>query len=187
MPAQTAAAPALSRAHRRAIEKAARRAPKATIHRHRKRTDLPLRLIPWNIHGVWAPLDTILDRLEKDGTIEWSGGEPVLYDAGTADWHNSAQAIRGIADFHEIAARRKGWTINTEPIHRIARLLESDDEITQQDIDDVRTCSAMLRRLSGELTLGEARAYLNETCIRIEVERAGLCDSIEMETTGHGL
>lgn len=165
----------LSRADRRKFEKAMRRAPRSSRQRPR-RADLPLRLIPWNIHGVWAPLDTILSRLENDGTIEVAGGEPVLYDPGTNDWHNSAQAVRGIAEFHEVAALRKGWAINTEPITRFARLLETDDEITQQDIDDVRACSVVLRRMSGELTLREARAYLDETCIRIEVEKAGLTE-----------
>lgn len=163
----------LSRADRRKFEKAMRRAPRATRQKP-TRADLPLRLIPWNIHGVWAPLDAILSRLEKEGTIEVAAGEPVLYDPGTNDWHNSAQAVRGIADFHEVAALRKGWIINTEPITRFARLLESDDEIAQQDIDDVRACAGVLRRLSGSLTLREARAYLDETCIRIEVEKAGI-------------
>ncbi|ENO80913.1 hypothetical protein B447_10618 [Thauera sp. 27] len=166
----------LSRADRRKFEKAMRRSPRAP-RAARKRGDLPLRLLPWNIHGVWAPLDRILAKLELDGTAEYSGGEPVLYDPGTNDWHNSAQAIRGIADFHEVAALRKGWTINTEPITRFARLLELDDEITQQDIDDVRSCSVVLRTLAGSLTLREARAYLDETCIKIEIEKAGLTES----------
>jgi hypothetical protein len=138
----------------------------------------PCALIPWNIHGVWAPLDRILAKLELDGTAEYSGGEPVLYDPGTNDWHNSAQAIRGIAEFYQVAARRKGWQgVQTEPVTRFARLLELDDEITQQDIDEVRACSTVLRKLSGSLTLREARAYLDETCIKIEVEKAGLTES----------
>ena len=166
----------LSRADRRKFEMAMRHAPRVQRQKP-KRGDLPLRLLPWNIHGVWAPLDAILSRLEKDGTAEYSGGEPVLYDPGTNDWHNSAQAVRGIAEFHEVAALRKGWTVDTEPITRFARRLETDDEITQQDIDDVRACAATLRRLSGSLTLREARAYLDETCIRIEVEKAGLTES----------
>ena len=86
----------LSRADRRKFEKAMRRAPRQTRQKP-SRADLPLRLIPWNIHGVWAPLDRILAKLELDGTAEYSGGEPVLYDPGTNDWHNSARAIRGIA------------------------------------------------------------------------------------------
>ncbi len=156
------------------MEKILRRAP-SPQRRRLSRSDLPLRLIPWNIHAVWAPLFKILDRLEKDGTAEYANGEPVLYDAGTAEWHNSAQAIRGIADFHEVAARRKGWpAIDTDPIHRFARLLEGNADITDQDINDVRACSVALIKMSGEITLGEARSYLDETCIRIEIENAGL-------------
>ena len=34
-----------------------------------------------------------------------------------------------------------------------------------------------LRKLAGSLTLREARAYLGETCIKIEVEKAGLTES----------
>lgn len=167
----------LSRADRRKFERAMRRAPRRPGQKPR-RADLPLRLLPWNIHGVWAPLDRILAQLEIDGTAEYSGGEPVLYDPGTNDWHNSAQAIRGIAEFYQVAARRKGWKdVPTDPITRFARLLELDDEITQQDIDNVRSCSAVLRKLAGSLTLREARAYLDETCIKIEVEKAGLTES----------
>lgn len=167
----------MSRADRRKFEKAMRRAPRAPRQKP-SRADLPLRLIPWNIHGVWAPLDRILAKLEIDGTAEYSGGEPVLYDPGTNDWHNSAQAIRGIAEFYQIAARRKNWQdVDTQPVTRIARLLETDEEITQQDIDDVRACSNVLRKLAGSLTLREARAYLDETCIKIEIEKAGLTES----------
>lgn len=71
----------LSRADRRKFEKAMRRAPRASRQKP-SRADLPLRLIPWNIHGVWAPLDRILAKLEIDGTAEYSWGEPVLYDPG---------------------------------------------------------------------------------------------------------
>ncbi|ENO76555.1 hypothetical protein B447_17466 [Thauera sp. 27] len=167
----------LSRADRRKFERAMRRAPRTSRQKPR-RADLPLRLIPWNIHGVWAPLDRILTKLEIDGTAEYVDGEPKLYDPGTNGWHNSAQAIRGIAEFYQVAARRKAWKdVPTEPITRFARLLELDDEITQQDIDDVRSCSAVLRKLAGSLTLREARAYLDETCIKIEVEKAGLAES----------
>ena len=166
----------LSRADRRKFEKAMRRAPRPSRQKP-SRDDLPLRLIPWNIHGVWAPLDRILAKLELDGTAEYSGGEPVLYDPGTNDWHNSAQAIRGIAEFYQVAARRKGWQgVQTEPISRFARLLELDDEITQQDIDEVRACSNVLRKLAGSLTLREAKAVLADTCIKIEVEKAGLTE-----------
>lgn len=73
----------LSRADRRKFEKAMRRAPRPTRQKP-SRADLPLRLIPWNIHGVWAPLDRILAKLELDGTAEYSGGEPVLYDSPLA-------------------------------------------------------------------------------------------------------
>ena len=45
------------------------------------------------------------------------------------------------------------------------------------DIDDVRASSIVLRKLAGSLTLREARAYLDETCIKIEVEKAGLTES----------
>lgn len=96
----------LSRADRRKFEKAMRRAPRASRQKP-SRADLPLRLIPWNIHGVWAPIDRILAKLEIDGTAEYSGGEPVLYDPGTNDWHNSAQDIRGIAEFYDVAARSR--------------------------------------------------------------------------------
>ena len=88
----------LSRADRRKFEKAMRRAPRPSRQKP-SRADLPLRLIPWNIHGVWAPLDRILAKLETDGTAEYSGGEPVLYDPGTNDWHNSApQGLAGRPD-----------------------------------------------------------------------------------------
>ena len=48
--------------------------------------------------------------------------------------------------------------------------------LTQQDIDDVRACSNVLRKLAGSLTLREAKAVLADTCIKIEVEKAGLTD-----------
>ena len=41
----------------------------------------------------------------------------------------------------------------------------------------VRASSGVLRKLAGLLTLREARAYLDETCIKIEVEKAGLTES----------
>lgn len=61
-------------------------------------------------------------------------------------------------------------------VTRFARLLELDNKTTQQDIDDVRAYSNVLRKLAGSLTLREARAYLDETCIKIEVEKAGLTE-----------
>ena len=77
----------------------------------------------------------------------------------------------------QVAARRKGWKdVQTGPITRFARLLELDGEITQQDIDEVRACSIVLRKLAGSLTLREAKAVLADTCIKIEAEKAGLTE-----------
>lgn len=40
----------------------------------------------------------------------------------------------------------------------------------------LQAASRMLRKLAGSLTLREARACLDETCIKIEVEKAGLTE-----------
>ena len=80
----------------------------------------------------------------------------------------SAQAIRGIAEFYQVAARRKGWQgVQTEPVARIARLLETDEEITQQDIDDVRaeTKRLVLVATSGALDVHDG-ASPGEGCRR---------------------
>ena len=40
----------------------------------------------------------------------------------------------------------------------------------------MRACSTVLRKLAGSLTLREAKACLGDTCIKIEVEKAGLTE-----------
>lgn len=59
---------------------------------------------PERLHGVWSPLERLLDQIEATGEIDAARGIPVFREAGS--WYAVGPALAGVTEFHEIAQQR---------------------------------------------------------------------------------
>lgn len=134
------------------------------------RNELRLAACPWKVDAAWQPLESVLARLEIDGTVETAQGRPVLHDDMTRGWYETAPAIDGLADWHEIAAQRHGWPCDVGPLRRLAAKLRNGSPVFAGDLRAVREAADVLKRQALRLTVAEAMDVLQT--IRIGVAMA---------------
>ena len=121
----------------------------------RKTYDPILRVQPWRVMAVFQPLERVLARLEIDGTIETAGRQVVFKEDSRGGWYDMVAAIRGVAQFHELAGKH-GVAVDVKPLERFANKLESDSPVFEQDIAKVRECIDACRQQALRLRVSQA-------------------------------
>lgn len=116
--------------------------------------DLTLAERPERLHGVWNPLENVLNEMERTGEIDVARGRPVLYEAGA--WYELVPALRGVMDFHELAAFRHRLRVDLAPLRKLANKLDAGAPIFEQDLVQIRDCIAECKRTAATLTVAQA-------------------------------
>lgn len=124
---------------------------------------------PERIHGVWSPLERLLDRIEATGDIDAARGRPVFSEAGA--WYEVAPAVAGIVEFHELANRRHGIRADTSALVKLARKLDHGTPLFDADLNAARACIAACKRQAARLTVAQAVSIVRTVQIGIEMER----------------
>lgn len=150
----------MNREQRRAARKAARHKPAREVY-----VPAPM-LIKTQI--VFAPLESVLDEIERTGTVDVAGGAPVFQPPGESAWYALAPAIVGVANLFDMWAARHGKTLDVSALTRLAKKLEYAMPIAQSDIDDTRATMNVLRRVP--MGHQEAVSLVQQTQIKAELE-----------------
>lgn len=100
-----------------------------------KRIDPLLRHQPWKIAAVFFPIERILGRLEIDGTVEVAGRQIVFKEDMKGGWYDAVAALRGVIQFHELAANRHGLPVDVAAMVRFANKLEAGSPIFEADLE----------------------------------------------------
>lgn len=108
-----------------------------------------LKAMPWKVADVFRPLETIIRQIEREGTVEACQGRPVFREESRGGWYEFVPALKGVIDFHQLAAERKGITIDCTQLTKFAKKLDA----------------------GMPLTLGEAKANLRDVRIKFEMEK----------------
>ena len=142
----------------------------------KKKPDPFLRCMPWKIMFVFSPLETVLSRLEKEGTVDEAGLQIVFREDMRGGWYDMVAALRGVIEFHEIAERLHGVPANVEAMKKFANKLEAAMPIFEQDIADVRECIRSCWKQAMTLRVSQATSIVDTVMIGAEMERLGLTD-----------
>ena len=133
-----------------------------------RRTGRPLP-IPMIVKAVavLAPLEAILDQLERDGTIHVDArGRPIFLAPLENQWFAMVPALQGIVDLFEMWATRHGRNVDMTALARLANKLDYSMPITETDIQAVRALMPAIRRIAGLLPHDEARDLILQTQIK---------------------
>ena len=159
----------LSRAQRRAAEKLSRRAP--TKQRHTAHSNSArLATMPWRIDAVWYPVESFLDRILREGTVDELHGKVAAHDDTTQRWYEFIPAVRGLLEFHRIAAQRHGWNMDLEPLSQLITKLANGSLIFAKDVLSAQNSIGPLKQMAGQLTLGEAVDINTTVNIKIKLQ-----------------
>lgn len=153
---------AMNRAERRAAARSQHRA-----HRPGRRgvdgSNIRLSAQPWKIHAVFAPLEQLLAQIELTGCVDECQGRAVFMEHGAGGYYELAPAIRGIVDFHDLAASRHGVPLDTRPLTTLANKIEYDTPLVENDLARARDCINRLKSFATRLTAGEAKQLLADS------------------------
>lgn len=144
----------MNRAARRAVERSRNRK-----HRPQHEADVraPMML---RVQRVFAPLESVLDEIEREGTVDTINGEPVFRALGDETWYSTYPAILGIVGLLEEWGRRTGRPIEGAALKRLANKLRASMPLAESDISDVRKEMLGLRRAVTQMTQAEALELL---------------------------
>lgn len=134
-----------------------------------KRPDPLLRLVPWRIFQVFAPVEQVLSQIETYGTVDAAGRQIVFKVDGQL--YDLPAALRGLIEFHELTARRHGFLVDVGPLVRFANRLEAGTPIFEQDLSDVRSSIASCKQQAMKLRVSEAAAIVQTVQIGMEIDK----------------
>lgn len=137
----------------------------------KRKPDPYLRTCPWRVTMVFGPLERILHRLEMDGTVETAGRQVVFKEDGKGGWYDLVEALRGVIEFHQLAASRHGLPVDLAAMERFANKLESAAPLFESDIAAVRACIAACKSQAMQLRLSQAVDIVDTVRISMEMDK----------------
>lgn len=127
---------------------------------------------PWKIHAVFAPLESIIDQLEQDETIDVTpGGVAIFQDRKDGCWYDSVVAIMGVVDAYELHEVRNKRVINLDPLRQLANKLKYGMSIFPSDTEAVRACLKRMRVETMQMTADYAKQLIQDIQIKEELQK----------------
>lgn len=139
----------------------------------KRKPDPLLKCCPWRIFAVFAPIERILSRLEIDGTIEVAGRQVVFKEDSKGGWYDVPAAIRGVTEFHKIAAERHGIPADVAPLEKLANKLNAGMPLFEADIAAARASITSCKQQAMRLRVSEAESILRTVQISEQMDRIG--------------
>ena len=140
----------------------------------RRPYDPRLKAQPWKIFCVFEPLESVINRLEIDGTVDTVGRHVVFHETSRGEWYDLPAALRGVIDFHRIATERHGLQADVSALERFANKLDAGSPIFESDIVAVRAGIASCKRQAMHLRVSQAVEIVDLVRVRAEVDRLKL-------------
>ena len=134
---------------------------------------------PWKIKMVFAPLESILDQLERDGTVTVvhegdQKGMPVFKIDGDREWYATGPALRGLTQAFYAHGVRTGKALPVNEIDRFADMLEAGKKVRAQDIQQVRSAMAVLKKEAQYFTVDYAQDLIKTVQVSEQLEKLGI-------------
>lgn len=140
----------------------------------KRKPDPLIRTQPWRAMAVLSPLESVLSRLKKDGTVDAIGKQIVFTEVSRGDRYDLPEAIRGVVEFHRLAQESYGIPVDVEAMARFAEKLDSGSPVFESDIAAVTENIESCRRQAYQLRVSQAIHLLDVVRIGNEFERLGL-------------
>lgn len=145
-----------------------------------KHIDPLLKTEPWRVALVFSPIESVLSRLEIDGTITTTAnGDAIFVEESSGDWYDTAEALRGIIEFHRIASERRGEVAHVSGLARLAELIATGDDISEDDVTKARNDIALCKRQAYLMRRSEAVSVLKVVSIGAQFDLQSLTYSKE--------
>jgi hypothetical protein len=121
---------------------------------------------------VLRPLETIIDRLEIDGTIDVDGKGNPVFPTSDGEWYDAAGAIEGVMWHMEMHATRHSLTLPLDGLKELVIAFRFCVPVQNSTMQKLRTAMPVLRRAMSLAKPDDQIDLLRQTQIRAELEHA---------------
>jgi len=129
----------------------------------------------WKVKAVFDPLESIIDQLERDGTIDCTpGGTAIFKDSGDGNWYESPIAIMGVVDAYQMHQERRGIDLGMDPLRKLAKKLEYSMPIFEADTKACRESLARMKRETLTMTADYASELIRDFQIKEAFQKAAV-------------
>ena len=143
----------------------------------KRKPDPLIRAQPWRAMAVLSPIESVIKRLENDGTVDAIGKQIVFTEASRGDRYDLPEAMRGVADFHKLARDKYGLPVECEAIEKLANKLDAGSPVFESDIDAVKRNIESCRQQAYQLRVSQAIYLIDAVRIGAELERLKLTEA----------
>ena len=137
----------------------------------RRLPDPLLKTQPWKVMSVFFPLDQVIQRIEKDGTVDSKGKQIVFKEDMKGGWYDLPAALRGVIEFHQLATEKYGLPVDVLAMTQLANKLEYGVPLTETDLQKVKAAIASCKSQAMNLRVSQAADLVKTVQIRMEIER----------------
>lgn len=132
-----------------------------------------LRHEPWRLQSVFAPIDHIINEIDRDGEVlvMVDDGEEVpcfkhFMDGCT---YPIKPSLEGMCDSFDMHSEHWKRPIMSDGLRNLMRLIEEGEDLCQADIDSARESVNLMRREASSMTIRYASDLVMRTSIAIEI------------------
>lgn len=135
-----------------------------------KRLDPLLRTQPWKILAVFQPIERVISRIEIDGTVTEAGRQIVFRGDSSGDLYDLPEAIRGVVDFHRLAASRYQIPADADGLERLGNKLRLGSPVFENDLEKAKASIASCKAQAMRLRQSQAVDLLQTVQIGLQIE-----------------
>ena len=128
---------------------------------------------PWKVASVFAPIEQVIDRIARDGTVDAAGGVPVFHEDARGGWYEIVPALAGVLEFHQLAAARYGLGADVAGLERLGKKLDVGAPIFDTDLSDARRAIVSCKQQAMRLRVSQAQDIVTTVQTSMALERAG--------------
>ena len=140
----------------------------------KRKPDPLIRTMPWRAMAVLSPLEAVIKRLERDGTVDAIGKQIVFTEASRGDRYDLPEAMRGVADLHKLARDKYGLPVECDAIEKLANKLDVGSPVFESDLAAVKRNIESCRQQAYQLRVSQAIYLIDAVRIGAELERLGV-------------
>lgn len=146
--------------------------PRKAYHKTWNSGGVLLKSQPWKLRAVFSPLESILDQLERDGTVDCAAnGVPVFKDENDGIWYCTVSALNGVIDAYEIHERRFNRNLHLEALRQLSNKLKYSMPLFESDTKAARECMARMRLETAQMTADYAKQLIKDFQIKEALEK----------------
>lgn len=121
---------------------------------------------------TFGPLYTIIDQIERDGTVTTNRAGVAMFQDSTGGWYDTAKALEGIIQHCEMWCTRHRRTLPLDSLSEFQRLIKYTMNVPQSLVDRLRRDLPRVQAAMARANPDDLNDLVTQVKISDELERS---------------